>query len=229
MRKKLLEDNRFAGLATHFRYRGGYQRALDIGAFNGVFAMNFARFFDQVVAFEPNDQIVMRDARQFGNIQFEFCALSDYVGTGRFTHIKDRPAFNCLDFEATRESFENYMAREDPDFVPEMRYRDVQIRTIDSYEFDSVDFIKIDAEGNTTQILEGGLETITKFTPTIQAELILPERSQVIEWLADQGYQLLFSDTWIGRHMHPENCYPERHYTDGFFVHRKYNPRIPSC
>lgn len=229
MLKKPLEDNRFAGLTTHFRYRGGHQRALDIGAFNGVYAMNFARFFDHVVAFEPNEQIVMRDARSFGNVQFENCALSDYVGTGTFAHIRNRPAFSCLDFEAARESFENYMDRNDPGVVPDIQYRDVPIKTIDSYEFDAVDFIKIDAEGNVNRILEGGLATITRFTPTIQAELILPERDQIIAWLADQGYVFLFSDTWIGRHLQPNNCYPERHYTDGFFVHSRYNPRTPSC
>jgi hypothetical protein len=57
------------------------------------------------------------------------------------------------------------MAREDPDFVPEMRYRDVQIRTIDSYEFDSVDFIKIDAEEILLKYLRVGWRPLPNLRP----------------------------------------------------------------
>lgn len=229
MLKKPLEDNRFVGLTAHFRYRSGHQRALDIGSFNGVYAMNFARFFDHVVAFEPNEQIVMSDARLFGNVQFESCALSDFVGTGTYTHIKNYPAFSCIDFDASRESFEDYMQRNNLDAEPDIHQREIPINTIDSYEFDTVDFIKIDAEGSVGHVLRGGSKTIAKFTPTIQAELIQPERDQIIAWLAEKGYMFLFSDTWIGRHQHPNYCKPERHQTDGIFVHKKYNPRTTSC
>ncbi len=43
----------------------------------------------------------------------------------------------------------------------------VHIRTIDSYEFPKIDFIKMDVEGYERQVLKGAKETIKKYSPVI--------------------------------------------------------------
>jgi len=45
-----------------------------------------------------------------------------------------------------------------------------KVETLDSFAFEDVDFIKIDAEGFESFIIQGGLETIIKYKPVILYE-----------------------------------------------------------
>ena len=47
----------------------------------------------------------------------------------------------------------------------------VQVNTLDSYNIQDVDFIKIDVEGYETRVLQGGLETIKRDSPAILCEI----------------------------------------------------------
>ena len=46
----------------------------------------------------------------------------------------------------------------------------ITTKTLDSYQFQSVDFIKIDVEGLETAVITGGWDTIVKHRPMIQFE-----------------------------------------------------------
>lgn len=49
---------------------------------------------------------------------------------------------------------------------------DVPCRTIDSYNFDVVDAIKIDVEGSELFVIEGAKDTITRCRPSVQVEIV---------------------------------------------------------
>jgi FkbM family methyltransferase len=49
---------------------------------------------------------------------------------------------------------------------------EVPCRTIDSYNFDDVDAIKIDVEGSELFVMEGALETIKRCRPAVQVEIV---------------------------------------------------------
>jgi FkbM family methyltransferase len=49
---------------------------------------------------------------------------------------------------------------------------DVPARTIDSYNFEDVDAIKIDVEGSELFVIEGALNTIDKYRPSVQVEIV---------------------------------------------------------
>lgn len=53
----------------------------------------------------------------------------------------------------------------------------VQCRTIDSYEFEDVDAIKIDVEGSELFVIEGAADTIDKYRPSVQVEIV-PKQCQ---------------------------------------------------
>lgn len=54
---------------------------------------------------------------------------------------------------------------------------DVPCRTIDSYNFDDVDAIKIDVEGSELFVIEGAQNTIDKHRPSVQVEIV-PKQCQ---------------------------------------------------
>jgi FkbM family methyltransferase len=48
----------------------------------------------------------------------------------------------------------------------------IDLKTLDSYKFNDVDFIKIDVEGSEHLVIEGAVETISKNKPIIHIELL---------------------------------------------------------
>lgn len=82
----------------------------------------------------------------------------------------------------------------------------IQVETLDSFNIDNVSFIKIDVEGNERNVLEGAINTIVKYLPTIlieiwctsknsikkyESEIYLPEikkQFDVFEFLFNFGY-----------------------------------------
>lgn len=49
---------------------------------------------------------------------------------------------------------------------------EVQARTIDSYNFDNVDCIKIDVEGSELYVMQGAKDTIERCRPSVQVEIV---------------------------------------------------------
>tara|TARA_B100000900_G_scaffold391103_1_gene385391 strand:+ start:214 stop:603 length:390 start_codon:yes stop_codon:yes gene_type:complete len=47
----------------------------------------------------------------------------------------------------------------------------IKVRTLDSYKIRDVDFIKIDVEGYEPRVLQGGMETIERYSPAILCEI----------------------------------------------------------
>jgi FkbM family methyltransferase len=68
---------------------------------------------------------------------------------------------------------------------------ETDMRTLDSYNFKDIDLIKIDTEGYETNILKGGIKTISKNRPVIYAEhLSLDELNNFCEIIMDMDYVL---------------------------------------
>jgi FkbM family methyltransferase len=68
---------------------------------------------------------------------------------------------------------------------------DVEIRTLDSYEFDNVGFIKIDVEGFEEEVLRGGVETITRCKPVMYIEDDRLDKSASLrKYISSLGYYI---------------------------------------
>lgn len=128
---------------------------IDVGAHVGnhsVFFMNFMEY-EEIHAFEPYE----------GNRQFlEFnlfgrtgthvhpFALSDKDGSGKMIHHE-----TVLDHGSVH-------------LVPG---DEVQVLTLDHYDFTNVTLIKIDAEGFDVEVIKGGMNMIMRDLPTLVVEL----------------------------------------------------------
>ena len=78
--------------------------------------------------------------------------------------------------------------------VLSMNEGSVQCRTLDSFKFDNVDFIKIDVDGYEHKVLIGAKQTITKFEPVINIEMKKMKRSLTVfnctNFLKKRGYRM---------------------------------------
>ncbi len=138
--------------------------ALDIGAHVGLWAMWMVYLFDHVHAFEP---VPLFNEILPYNVDMQRCtlhtvAVGEKAGTIAMkvplestgaSHVAD-------DRSAVNEKFDGETDT----------WHGIPVITIDSLEFEAVDFIKIDVEGWEPKVLRGGEETIRHCKPNIIVE-----------------------------------------------------------
>jgi FkbM family methyltransferase len=147
------------------------RNAIDVGANKGVYSHLLARLCPQVEAFEPSPKIYRILTRALpANVTPHQVALSDRAGTAELIVPKHSSGYS------------NQTASLNP------RKRDasagivaVTQRTLDSYGFTNVGFIKIDVEGFEEAVLAGAVDTIARERPVLQIELEEQHTGKAIE------------------------------------------------
>jgi FkbM family methyltransferase len=135
------------------------RRALDVGANFGLYTYAMARHARRVEVFEP-----MLECTSFINlwgspkVQVHQMALADRDGTAEL-HVPFMGG-----------GFASAVASLTP---PDGQFRTVSVplTTLDRFEFQDVDLIKIDVEGHEFEVLQGGLETIRHSRPNLIIEV----------------------------------------------------------
>lgn len=147
--KGTYQVHKYVAARTYFHQR---RTALDIGGHVGLWARIMAKDFEQVISFEPLRQHVEcfnLNLEGVDNVSLYNIALGDKPGRLRVHMPVDNTGH----------------AHVLPDHGEE-----VECRTLDSFGFEKVDFIKIDTEGFESFIVEGGEQTIKRNRPVIIVE-----------------------------------------------------------
>jgi FkbM family methyltransferase len=142
--------------------RGG--TAVDVGANQGLFAYALSYIADRVVAFEPNpDYASFARWMLRGVAEVHQLALSDASGRAPF-YVPLSDEGLALHFagslQQTHSQFRN------------METHYVDIRTLDEFGLMDVRFIKVDVEGNESEVLDGAKVTIARDRPIMLVELL---------------------------------------------------------
>lgn len=69
----------------------------------------------------------------------------------------------------------------------------VEIRTLDSYQFDKVDFVKIDVEGSEMEVIKGASQTILRCRPVLLIEVFENNSKEVASMMSQLGYKHLIT------------------------------------
>jgi FkbM family methyltransferase len=142
--------------------RGG--TAVDVGANRGVFAYAFSGIVDRVEAFEPNPDCAVFARRMLGaRARVHAVALSDTNGRAEFVVP--------VSTEGEALHLGGNLKQSAGGHEEAMRFT-VEVRTLDSYEFEEVRVVKVDVEGSELEVLEGGRETILRDRPALIVELL---------------------------------------------------------
>lgn len=132
------------------KYRGV---CIQAGGAFGMYPRLHAKYFDRVYTFEPNpfSFFILNNNCQVPNIYKFNCALGANAG------------MIDLNMSDNRNMGTHAIIKSEKAFIPQL--------TIDSFEWDRVDFIQLDVECYEREVLNGAYKTILKFKPTISAEL----------------------------------------------------------
>ena len=137
-------------LLYHYVKDNPIRKIIDIGAWWGPWSIWWHDKATSVEIFEPNKDILpklINNVGKFQNCTIHRNALGDRHGS---------VSMQCADHSGTYHITE--------------QKGDIEIKTLDSFQFDNVDIIKIDAEGYELPVLEGAKDTILRNRPWIQIE-----------------------------------------------------------
>ncbi len=136
-------------------YIKNFHTAIDVGCKDGDFTIPLSKNFKTVKAFDYRKRKNLIKRLPANTEFFEF-ALGDKVGK-----VKSYGGV-ILDKRGNRKKPK----------VP------VQQKTLDSFNFSNVDYIKIDVEGHELKVLKGATNTIKKYNPLI----IMEENGSAVLW-----------------------------------------------
>lgn len=170
-------------------YCNNFRTAVDIGGHAGLWSMQLEKRFYRVHAFEPvaahrecfkknmkttelkPGEETLDDSEW---VRLHACALGDHEGSVKITTEPTSSGDSRVDGDG-----------------------DIPLRTLDSFNLQVVDFIKLDCEGYELFALRGGIETIKRDMPVIIVEQ-KPGRAQhfglreteAVDYLNTLGYRL---------------------------------------
>lgn len=132
--------------------------ALDIGANIGLWSRDLCQQFKTVVAFEPVEQFrnCLNLNAMYSNLTIEACALGEYESHIQMIVTEGNTGHSHVD--------QTSMGR-----------GTIPMRTLDSFGYMQIDYIKIDCEGYELPIIKGAEETIKRCKPVIVVEQKLHE------------------------------------------------------
>lgn len=172
-----------------------WRRAIDVGSNNACNAIHYAKKFATVECFEPTPLAQDLWLNTVKDNHVTNCNLYT-VGVGEREYTTE-----ILIHE--RNGGHNHLAHWDknPRANAENSHRNrvtVDVKTIDSYQFQDVDFIKVDVEGYERFVLEGALATIDRCRPTIQLEIVGSQcrkfnyaAEDMIQWIRSWDYRVI--------------------------------------
>lgn len=124
--------------------------AIDVGGHIGLWSYNMANLFEHVHAFEPVEehrQCFRENLKGFDNVELLPYALGAAPG--------------LVDMQQNPTSTGDTWAKPGTS---------VEMRTIDSFGFQNVEFVKVDVEGGEELALRGAVETLKRWRPVVCVE-----------------------------------------------------------
>jgi FkbM family methyltransferase len=139
-----------------------FRTCLDLGGHVGITSIRFAKHFEHVHAFEPvNGKYFKQNTKQFNNITLYEHAVSDHEGTvDMFINTNN----SCA---VIHEGIIDYLYSKN--FVVEPT--SFPCKAIDDYNFENVDFIKIDVEGYNIPVINGMKKLLENNNPIMHIEI----------------------------------------------------------
>ena len=146
---------------------------IDIGANIGIFARPSAELFERVICFEPvfkNFEVLQKNLENYNNVELHNLGLGDRDQIVTF----ELQTLKCGHTKQVEEFVPN----------PEFEKHTGELTTLDRFDFQSVDWIKIDVEGFENAVLEGSRDTIQRNRPWLLLE-DNGQQEQHRQWLND--------------------------------------------
>jgi len=174
---------------------------IDIGASYGWMAVTFAKYFDEVKCFEIREDVryaLKKNTSRFSNIEvfdYGLSSIQDNVKVCRDANTGGSRVW------IRRSTDVNDPGRYTEEQIPtKAEGHGCAVRTLDSFNFNNVDCIKLDIEEHEYYALLGAVETIKKWKPVLVMEITYTRkrhityfkpRQRIFKLLHSLGYEIV--------------------------------------
>jgi len=193
--ERLIENH----LIKYFLDKSNRRTVIDGGSSYGWMAVTFAKYFDQVKCFEVRDDVrsaLKENTKALPNVEVFDCGLSQKE---QIVTISQHTAtgHTMITQEASSKSLASATSAN-----PE---EGKKVNSIDSFNFENVDCIKLDVEHHEFNVLLGAEETIKKWKPLLVVEvlaamkrrpeplgtILFEERLKIFKLVNTYGYEMI--------------------------------------
>jgi FkbM family methyltransferase len=158
-------------------YIRNFRTYIDIGANDGDTSVNFINDFKKVIAFEPNPTT------------FDILSTNKLIESYNLALGSCNGKINLVVPFENKPQWGSTSTLRNANWSSGISY-EVEIRTLDSFQFKEIDFIKVDVEQAELDVILGSKETIKQNLPVIMFENKRNEADDVIDILKEIGYTI---------------------------------------
>jgi len=172
--------------------------AIDAGGNIGFWSKQMCQKFKHVYAFEPHPENVKcfkENLKQFNNYTIYDVAISNVTNVQMDLYVSSHECGNAsLNNFGVKEGTTNQILKDN-----EINSIKVNVKKIDDYNLKDIGFIKVDCQNHEKEVVEGGIQTIDKYSPVLCLELPVRNSKEkeyynyMIEYLKKYNYNLLGS------------------------------------
>ena len=191
---------------------------IDVGSHEGEFMDLFLKFAPkgQHIGFEPLPDYYQQLIQKYPvNCSFHSIALSNKKGTTTFNYVISNPAYSGLE----KRKYDKAGEKDTTIQVQQDRLDDILPSDL------SIDFIKIDVEGGELQVLQGAVQTLTKWKPILifehglgAADVYGTTPEMVFDLLKECGLQVNTMKKWLQK----EQAFTKQQFCNQFYENLDY-------
>lgn len=167
--------------------------AIDIGGNRGIYSYHISKFCRNIEIFEPNPvcfDILSAWSSKKGAINVHKVALSHEAGSAELLIPIDN---NGVEHDSSGSIENNNFIKARSETVP--------LKSLDSFAFKHVGFIKIDVEGHEFSLLQGSLQTIEASKPAMLIEIEQRHNKvsidEIFSYIENLGYSSYYLDEGV--------------------------------
>ena len=165
--------------------------AIDIGANIGLWSKDLTNFFLKTICFEPNKNCIKFLKK---NIIIEKAIIYNYALGSK---NEDKELFTPINsggssfIDSTKIGFNSDGQKIYGKWPQRTKKQLVKVKKLDEFNFNEIDFIKIDVQGYEYQVIKGAKKTLEINSPIICLEEIDPKNSKAIKFLESLNYVIV--------------------------------------
>ena len=163
--------------------------AIDIGANIGLWSKDLSSYFDRLVCFEPNPycEDYLKKNINLEKSKINSCALGEKNEIKNlFIHPLNSGASSFVN--KTKIGFQKDSGAIYGEFPKETLQKNVEVKKLDDFNYNNIDFIKIDVQGYELSVLKGAYNTLKLNNPILCIEEDNPSNSETIPFLENLNY-----------------------------------------
>lgn len=176
-----------------------FEVAVDVGACYGAFSNIFAESFEKVISFEVHPDFVppfWKNVEPHTNIELHNIGLWSCNKSGEVSRNSYGGRTSVISNVEHSTTHEWWMQSNFIEGGSDTRKVPVptELRTLDSYNFEKIDLLKLDVEHSECHVIFGALETLARCKPVILAESSVPQNKNIMQFMLTEilNYQLVY-------------------------------------